>query len=70
MVTFQSQKLNYSIWIVEQSGNDPFNRAQLLNIAVAEVMKAQLLNETSVFNNSIGKYQSFFISLNREKQIK
>jgi hypothetical protein len=70
MVTFQSQKLNYSIWIVEQSGNDPFNRAQLLNIAVAEVMKAELLNETSVFNNSIGKYQSFFISLNREKQIK
>jgi hypothetical protein len=70
MVTFQSQKLNYSIWIVEQSGNDPFNRAQLLNIAVAEVMKAELLNETSVFNNSVGKYQSFFINLNREKRIK
>ena len=38
------QHLNYTIVIVEQSGNDPFNRAQLLNIGVNEILKSEIRN--------------------------
>ena len=33
------QQLDYGIYVIEQNGNDPFNRAMLFNVGVAEALK-------------------------------
>ena len=38
----QKQKLNYSIFFIEQNGSDPFNRAKLMNVGAIEAVKTQL----------------------------
>jgi len=35
----QRQQVEYGIYIVEQSGNQPFNRAMLMNVGAAEALK-------------------------------
>ncbi|XP_014669303.1 PREDICTED: beta-1,4-galactosyltransferase 4-like [Priapulus caudatus] len=35
----QRQQLDYGIYVVEQDGDDPFNRAKLLNVGYAEAIK-------------------------------
>jgi len=35
----QTQQVEYGIYIVEQSGNQPFNRAMLMNVGAAEALK-------------------------------
>jgi len=35
----QRQQIEYGIYIVEQSGNQPFNRAMLMNVGAAEAVK-------------------------------
>jgi hypothetical protein len=36
------QKLDYSIFFIEQNGTDPFNRAKLMNVGAIEAVKTQL----------------------------
>lgn len=36
----QRQELNYSMYIIEQEGHDPFNRASLMNVGYLEAKKA------------------------------
>ena len=43
------QRLNFSIWIIEQTGSDPFNRAQLLNIGVNEILKSEVKKNRKLF---------------------
>ena len=35
----QKQQIEYGVYIVEQSGNQPFNRAMLMNVGAAEAVK-------------------------------
>ena len=35
----QRQELEYQIFVINQVGNDPFNRAKLLNVGFIEALK-------------------------------
>ena len=44
----QKQQNEYGIYIVEQSGNGPFNRAMLMNVGAAEALKQHDYQEYNV----------------------
>ena len=39
-------KVMYGVYVVEQVGNTPFNRAMLMNVGAAEAVKQQVSNKT------------------------
>ncbi len=39
----RKQQLDYSIFIVNQAGNDTFNRAKLMNVGFAEAKKVSFI---------------------------
>jgi hypothetical protein len=64
------QNISYSIFIIEQLGNDPFNRGKLLNIGTIEVIKEELRKQ-NLFSGKNFKVLSFkqkndFLGFNKE----
>ena len=57
-------KVMYGVYVVEQVGNTPFNRAMLMNVGAAEAVKQQVSFKTvylGIFlnSNSTQDYQCF-----------
>ena len=43
---YMMMKVMYGVYVVEQVGNTPFNRAMLMNVGAAEAVKQQVSNKT------------------------
>ena len=47
----QKQQIEYGIYIVEQAGNQPFNRAMLMNVGAAEAVKQHSDYQCYIFHD-------------------
>ena len=67
----QRQELEYQIFVINQVGNDPFNRAKLLNVGFIEALKLYDWDCFVFHDVDLGKINSLeFLTLIRESRKK